>query len=229
MSEYLDDELDGAEREQLEAHLAGCKDCSSTLEQLREVVARAQGVEDRPPTNDLWPGIAARIGAASDDAAVSSIETHRRRKWARLRYSRISLSVPQLAAAGIALVVVSGGAGLLLSGDAGRPAGQGTTPAPVGVTSVLPAVAPASTAMPDYDAAVAELEQIIAASRDQLDTTTVRVIEENLMRIDRAIAQAQRARALDPASIYLNEHLAATMQQKLEFLRWTAQLTGAVS
>lgn len=228
LSEYLDGELDGAEREQLEAHLARCEECSSTLEQLRRVVARAHGVEDRPPTNDLWPGIAARIGAAPDEVTVSPIETHRRQRWARWRDSRISFSVPQLAAAGIALVIVSGGAGLLLSRDAG-PAGQGTAPAPVGMTSVLPAVTPASSAIPDYDAAVAELEQVIAASRDQLDTTTVRIIEENLMRIDRAIAQAQRALALDPASIYLNEHLAATMQQKLEFLRWTAQLTGAVS
>ena len=228
LSEYLDGELDGAEREQLEAHLAVCETCSATLVQLRRVVARAQSVEDRPPTNDLWPGIAARIGAASDEVAVSPIETHRRQKWARVRHSRISLSVPQLAAAGIALMIVSGGAGLLLSRDAGS-AGQGTAAAPVGVTSVLPAVATASSAMPNYDVAVAELEQVIAAGRDQLDTTTVRIIEENLMRIDRAISQAQRALVLDPASIYLNEHLAATMQQKLEFLRWTAQLTGAVS
>lgn len=228
LSEYLDGELDVAERERLEAHLAGCEECSSTLEQLRRVVARARNVEDRPPTTDLWPGIAARIGAASDEVVVSPIETHRRRKRTGARGSRISFTVPQLAAAAIALMVVSGGAGLLLSNDTGS-ARQGTAAVPVGVTAVLPAVAPASSAMPDYDAAVAELEQVIAASRDQLDTTTVRIIEENLMRIDRAIAQAQRALALDPVSIYLNEHLAATMQQKLEFLRWTAQLTGAVS
>ncbi len=93
----------------------------------------------------------------------------------------------------------------------------------------MPAVAPASLAMPSYDAAVAELEQVIDDTRDQLDTATVRVIEENLMKIDRAIAQAQRALAQDPASVYLSEHLAATMQQKLEFLRRTARLAGAVS
>ena len=65
-----------------------------------------------------------------------------------------------------------------------------------------------------YDAAIAELEG---------------VIEENLMIIDRAIAQAQRALAEDPASIYLNEYLAATMRQKLEFLRQAAQMAGAAS
>lgn len=227
LSEYLDGDLSAAERARLEAHLASCAECAATLKQLRRVVARARATEDRQPARDLWPGIAARIGAA-DGAAASDIELRRQRKWSRVRDLRISFSVPQLAAAGIALVMVSGGAGLLLSGDRG-PAGQGGAPATVGRTSVVPAVAPASLAMPNYNAAVAELERVIDASRDQLDTATVRIIEENLMKIDLAIAQAQRALAQDPVSVFLNEYLAATMQQKLEFLRRTAELTGAVS
>ncbi len=228
LSEYLDGELEAAERTRLEAHLADCEECAATLEQLRRVVARARDAEDRPPANDLWPGIAERIGASSRDAVVADIESHRRHRWAHLRDFRVSLTVPQLVAAGIALVIASGGAGLLLSGNA-VPAGEGTAPAAAGVTSVVPAVAPASLTIPTYDAAVAELEQVIDETRDQLDTATVRVIEENLMKIDRAIAQAQRALAQDPASAYLSEHLAATMQQKLEFLRRTARLAGAVS
>ena len=78
-------------------------------------------------------------------------------------------------------------------------------------------------------AAIAELERTLLASREQLDTATVRVIEENLWIIDRAIAQAQRAISQDPASAYLHEHLAVTMRQKLEFLRQAAQMAGAVS
>ncbi len=70
---------------------------------------------------------------------------------------------------------------------------------------------------------------VITERRDQLDPETVRVIEENLRLIDRAIAQAQQALAQDPASTYLNEHLIATMQQKLEFLRRAAHMAGAVS
>ncbi len=57
----------------------------------------------------------------------------------------------------------------------------------------------------------------------------MRAIEENLLIIDRAIAQAQRALSADPVSIYLNEHLTATMRQKLEFLQRAAQMAGAVS
>jgi RNA polymerase sigma-70 factor (ECF subfamily) len=228
LSEFLDGGLDAAERADLEAHLADCEECVATLEQLRRVASRAQTLEDRPPENDLWSGIAERIGVTSTSPAVTDIESHRERKRARIRDRRVSFSLPQLAAAGIALMIMSGGVGLLLSGS-GDPVGEMATAAnPVG-TVAIPAASPGIPTLANYDAAVADLERVIEESRDQLDTMTVRIIQENLLIIDRAIAQAQRALALDPASVYLNEHLAATMHQKLEFLRRAAQMTGAVS
>src|SRR2546429_3542112 len=57
LSEYLDAELPANERAALEAHLPNCAECSATLAQLRRVVARAQGLDDRPPATDLWPAI----------------------------------------------------------------------------------------------------------------------------------------------------------------------------
>ena len=43
LSEYLDDELDAAERAAVEAHLAECGECRADLEALAAVVARAPG------------------------------------------------------------------------------------------------------------------------------------------------------------------------------------------
>ena len=80
-----------------------------------------------------------------------------------------------------------------------------------------------------YDAAVADLQRVLDAGRGRLDTTTVRVIERNLATIDSAIAQAQRAVAADSANLYLNSHLAETMQRKLELLRQAAALVSSVS
>lgn len=227
LSEYIDGELNAAERAELEAHLAACQECAKTLEQLRQVVARAGALEDRPPVSDLWPGIAARIGAETGDAAVADLEEHRRRRgW--LSQRRLSFSLPQLAAASVALIILSGGSAWLLS----RTEGPGAeTLGPTGEPGATLVSAPAGSGFgaAGYDAAIAELEVVIQESRDRLDTATVRIIEENLMIIDRAIAQAQRALAEDPASIYLNEYLAATMRQKLEFLRQAAQMAGAAS
>ncbi|NIR46366.1 MAG: hypothetical protein GWN99_18145 [Gemmatimonadetes bacterium] len=225
LSEYLDGELSAEERRELEAHLAECPECSATLDELRRVVARAAVLEDQPPTTDLWPGIAERIGVSSGEApaALTDLDEYRDRKRAGLGRRRFAFTLPQLAAASVALVVLSGGTAWLMS-RAARPT-ESEPPA----AEAPAAPVPASFVSTEYDAAIVELEQILAANRDQLDTATVRVIEENLMIIDRAIGQAQRALAQDPASTYLHEHLVGTMRQKLEFLRQAAEMTGAVS
>src|SRR3954468_17847070 len=101
LSEYLDDELSPAERESVDAHLGGCEGCRITLEQLGAVVAEARSVKDSSPTLDLWPGIESRIAAAP---AASRVSPFRRALTARL-----SFTIPQVAAAGLTLMLLSGG------------------------------------------------------------------------------------------------------------------------
>jgi len=207
LSEYLDETLPPAERHALAAHLSGCVECTATLAELRRVVAQAQALEDRPPRADLWPAIAKRIGAGQ----VVSLEPRRR---------RLSFTVPQLLAAGIALAVFSaGGAWLALHGR--RPAGPvfvaGTAAPPVWLSAMKP----------NYDRTVTELEGALDEGRrsGRLDSATVRVLERSLATIDTAIAQASRALAQDPGNLYLNHHLAETMRRKLDLLRQASGIT----
>jgi anti-sigma factor RsiW len=209
LSEYLDGELPAHDRAALEAHLETCNDCCAVLADLRRVVDRARAAEEFIPRRDLWPGIARRIGATP--ARSPGI----RRKW--------SLSLPQLAAAAILLMTLSGGAVWLMRPTALSP-GAGpiaTIAAPAGTPATINA---SNSASQSYAAAVADLERVLAGGRGQLDTTTVRVIEQNLAAIDQAIAQAQRALVADPANLYLNTHLAETMRRKLDLLRHAATL-----
>lgn len=219
LSEYLDGELGAGERRELEAHLAECEECAATLEQLRQVVERAKALGDKPPETDLWSGITERISATPAEDKLADLEAHRR---GRLRQRRLTFSLPQLAAASIALMVLSAGTAWMVSRSA---AFDEQIPDEAAVQPTPGAGFTASS----YDAAIAELERIIDESRDKLDTATVRVIAENLMIIDEAIVQAQRALAQDPASEYLNEHLATTKRQKLDFLMRAAEMASAVS
>jgi hypothetical protein len=75
-----------------------------------------------------------------------------------------------------------------------------------------------------FDEAVADLQQTLEEGRGRLDAQTIRVLEENLQAIDRAIAQCREALADDPASSYLNTYLAETRQRKLELLRRASAL-----
>ena len=214
LSEYIDGELTPAERAQLEAHLAACRECAVTLDELREVVTRAGALTPRPPAADLWPGIEPRL----ERAAVVPFQPVARGTRSR----RFSFTMPQLVAAGLALMVMSGG-GVWVLQHGGR-----ATDAPA-VAAYAPgtdAVAPASLADPRYDEAIADLEQALQAGRADLDPGTVKILETNLDAIDKAIDQSRRALAADPANVYLNNHLADARQRKLALLRRATAMVG---
>ncbi|MGH9314443.1 MAG: zf-HC2 domain-containing protein [Vicinamibacterales bacterium] len=200
LSEYLDDELDARERRELEAHLKTCESCRATLDELGAVVSRAQAMTDRAPDADLWPGIAERVAAAR----------------ASRRYT---LSMPQLAAAGIALMVLSGGAVWMARRQATEP------PATQAAIIGDPTAVPVNLADAPYDQAVADLQGALEAGRSRLDPATIKVLEDSLASIDQAIDQSQRALAADPANTYLYSHLAAARQRKLALLRRVSALT----
>jgi hypothetical protein len=205
LSEYLDGELDKTEREGIEAHLATCGHCYATLADLRQVVARAKTLENREPAKDLWAGI--RAGLTTD----ATIPLRRDRLVRR----RCSLTVGQLLAASIALMLISGGsAWLAFRSDATRtPTAQGDIGRPE------PSNRNVARWQVQSDIAIAELQDALALNESKLDTATVRIVRENLAVIDRAISQAQHALKRDPGNTYLNLHLAKAMRQKIELLR----------
>ena len=209
LSDYIDDELSPTERAALEAHLPSCPECTVTLDELREVVERARTLPARPPASDLWTGIAPRL-----ERSATVMPFH-----PRPLTRRFSFTVPQLVAAGLALMVMSGG-GVWVLQHGGR-----ATDLPQ-VEAANPAIVPASLTDPRYDEAIADLEQALDAGRADLDPGTIKILEANLDAIDKAIEQSRRALAVDPANVYLNSHLADARQRKLALLRRATALVG---
>ena len=80
---------------------------------------------------------------------------------------------------------------------------------------------------PNYDQAVADLEKMLETGRSRLDPETVRILEDNLRTIDQAIEQSRKALRADPASVYLNNHFAASRNRKLALLRRASALAMA--
>jgi hypothetical protein len=115
----------------------------------------------------------------------------------------------------------------------GRPSvaiGTGTNPAAPSPSPLAGAATGAAMNAafvdPRYDAAIAELQRILDNERSRLDPNTVRVVEKNLRIIDRAVADARRAVQADPSSLYLREHLARVMKQKVTLLRQATMIAG---
>ncbi len=213
LSDYLDDELDPEERRDIEGHLRDCEGCTRALSELRQVAAMASVLPARTPEPDLWTGIARRLEAGARSGP------------------RFSFTLPQLAAAGLALMV--GSAWLALRLVAPEAATPGTRPSPeLGLPTAQvdpldqdPAVIPASFADSQYDAAVIDLEGALRNGRGRLDPATIAVLEENLALIDRAIDEARQALETDPGSAYVSRHLMHTRRAKLDLLRHAAALT----
>jgi hypothetical protein len=211
LSAYVDGDLEGEARATAEAHLTACAECRAAVQDLRRVVGLARALDDRPPARDLWPAVAERIGVAPR-ADVIPLASRRR---------RFVFSVPQLAAAGLALCVLSaaGAVGAVRYLAPAAPATFAVAP-PTLVRTVADPAAP-------YDDAIRELEGLLSARRRDLDSTTVRAVETSLHVIDLAIAQARAAVERDPNNVYLNGHLRSTLDRKLELLRRATMLPKA--
>jgi anti-sigma factor RsiW len=213
LSDYLDDEVTTLERMRVESHLAQCAQCRADLEGVRGVVRRAGSLDDRPPERDLWAGIAERIGSADSSDVVP---------FAPRRHGRFAFTWVQLAAAASILIALSAGTATLLVHRSAVQSASG-----LGATATLTLVrnaSPEAQLMAGYDAPIRELQSALAARRGNLDTATVRVIEQSLRVIDAAIRQAKDALARDPNNPYLNGHLQRALDRKLAVLRQAATL-----
>jgi anti-sigma factor RsiW len=212
LSDYLDGELPQDEHRAIAAHIRNCTDCARTVDELKTVILAASKLTPREPPADLWSGIAQRT--------VLSHETHSRSNITK----HFSFTWPQRAAAGVLLAIVSGWAATRLLAPATRSA---VVPGTI-QTAAAPAsdvVAALSVDDVEYDAAVAELQTALQTGREHLDPTTVAVVEQNLTIIDRAVDDARRALADDPANGYLSGYLVETRERKLDLLRQAAALT----
>lgn len=221
LSEYLDGELDAVETARLEAHLAACDECRTTLTELRRVVNEAARLEDVPPENDLWPAILERIRAGDAEMLPFPAAPAPPRRG-------FHFSVPQLAAAATVLVSLGAGAVWLMTRPAAEPAPTvaETEAAPPPAQQAMATQLVASTQAP-YEEAIRQLERELDRRRPNLDSATIAVVERNLRIIDAAIAEARAALQNDPSNVWLYQHLDNTTMRKIDLLRRAASMRSA--
>jgi anti-sigma factor RsiW len=239
LSEFLDGELSAEEHRAVEAHLRDCADCAAVLADLKRVVARAQraGAVPRPPSADLWGGIAARIDVSERDRSATAFAERSAsvKAFTPKMPRRIAFTLPQLAAAAALVAAVSGGVvWSVVERAATRSRDRVASAQPVAAaaepsTDTLDTgdrIVPVGMADAQYDAAVSDLEKALKEGRGRLDAATIAVVEHNLQIIDQAIDQAREALTADPANTYLSGHLVEARRRKLDLLRRAAALTS---
>jgi predicted anti-sigma-YlaC factor YlaD len=225
LSDYLDDELTAGERLELEDHLRGCASCAAVLEDLRAVVARADGcAREWAPASDLWEGIRPRLQPR-----------RRRAAWRRaLDVFTPSPAAPawwRVPAFAAAAILVVGLASLLwLGGTTLRPSAPGEERGPytqgeqgAGTLHSVDRAPRALEASREYYDTVAHLRRVVE-ERLTHDPRVVEVLDSNLAAIDGAIAGYRDALVANPADETLKRRLEQARERKVEILRQAAAL-----
>ena len=204
LSEFVDGDLTTSTRLELERHLESCSSCRTIVSELKEVVARAERLQDLPPAHDLWPVIA---------------------RSANRPARRVSMSWVELIAASVFVALVSGlTVWVVTARDRVAPPSSSGLPTTGAVVPV-----PISSARATYDRAVTDLLQALDEGRTRLSPRTIEVMERSLTTVDRAIAEASAALDQDPGNVFLSLHLARERQRKLALLRQVQDLTERAS
>jgi hypothetical protein len=210
LQDYVDELVDAQERNEVEGHLAVCPRCFEDVQKQRSLLGDLSKLPRRmAPRRDLLPGIHAAIDA----------EKVRPLRVAQIGGRTLRSARYHLAAAAIVLLVLSSAATVLVLRAGGWVTG-GT------VVGTLPAIAPEEfrALEANYVAATAELEEVLRDQRAALAPETVRILEENLAIIDRALAEASAALRADPGNPALSEMVVAAYEKKLDLLRRAADV-----
>jgi len=225
LSEYLDEDLPIEEREELELHLTACPSCREVLADLESLVHQAAELEDHLPEQDLWPRIQAGLDAPADVAPA-------RRPRIAAPGRVVSLSMGQLLAACLVVMVVSGGMGWLGASfstseePAADPLARNGSPQPGAELTPASSADGLAAAMAQYQLSIEQLETALRASVQNLDDETRETILHNLRDIDQAIFESRQALERDPESEFLNAHLARNIKSKVRLLRQANELAA---
>jgi hypothetical protein len=227
LSDHLDHDLPRSEGEALERHLESCVECRELLAGLAAVKNRAASLVDPPAPNDLWAGIASRIGTAGSTSEVAP----RRAFVLELPRRRSTWAVPGWLAAAAAFAVVAAAAVWFAQGRLAGPTSGGVALRDGSSGTTAPAEPVLDAAAAGFDAGrieqeIRDLRAALERGRDRLAPETVQVLEDNLVIIHKALEDARAALEKDPSNADLREYFAGSVERKLDLVRRAAMLAG---
>ena len=229
LDEFVGGDLPLCEERDVRRHLMACESCRAEEQALRALLDQAAALPDEVlPARDLWKDIEPRLQAR----ASLPHEEPEHVPEVRVIGPRPARPLPwwMLAAASIALVVVTSFATLRISG---RGAGQGTAAPTLATQTAQPPAGTAGTsaalvafrpAEREYEKAITDLQAVLATRRGQMAPQTVATLEANLRIIDQAIRESRAALAADPNSPELTQMLTGAYNAKLDALRQAVSL-----
>jgi len=224
VGDFLDGTLAGDDRTLLNAHLEECLGCACVRDEIRSIVSTAQESREyfvAPPNERaLWLRVRNTIEAelnADQRAAASSFTGGRGDFLSRLMNKRWALSLPQLTAAVIAIVVgvsviTTVGVQQFASKNAER--AQPETATGRGTRNLNP----------DQILAIEYLMQRVEERKSRWNPRMREAFDRNLSVIDATVSDSLRELKESPHDEISEESLNAALRDKMELLREFSEL-----
>lgn len=199
ISDYVDNELNPAERQLIEEHLNGCSQCQKLHEDFKTIKAGAKGLMEFSPSGQTWFKIAAGIKEKQKAAFHPP----------RIRQRRLNLSPSSLgwmvSAALLLVFIVS--AVIIIP--------RITTPA---ADSQQYIVSKLEEAEHYYQKAIDALWEAVSAQKENFDPQLFAVFQKNLNIIDESIAACREAVLSRPGNLETRNFLLAAYKEKRSLL-----------
>jgi anti-sigma factor RsiW len=214
ISEYIDGELNAAQKVSLEEHCAQCADCQKLMKDFQKITNRAKELDPHSPPENIWAKIQEKI--PSQEQEVWTLPPQKQRWFRSPRLSYV------LSAALLLVVVV----GLVFIYGPRFWSGQAVVPEPGSQQYTL---AKLEEAEQHYQLAIKALSEAAAVQKDQLDPQVAEVFRTNLAIIDQSIASCRQAVLSNPDDIEPRKYLLAAYKEKTDLINEIMAVTDTPS
>lgn len=214
LNDYLDELLTSRQRDEVEQHLEECAGCRAEFSALRSLRQRADNLpRSTEPARDLWPAI--RSSLPPRRGGVSA----RFPSFSGWSWGGRPLGLSFTGA--IVLVLLAVAAVVALR----RTSAPASPPGPVSAPGPSAALASVRRVEAEYGNAAERLEAALGERRAG-QSPELKVLEENLRIVERAIRQVHRAAAVDPRHSVDEHAFARLYRTKFELLRQAVRLSS---
>ncbi|HXG68354.1 MAG TPA: zf-HC2 domain-containing protein [Blastocatellia bacterium] len=213
LSDYVDGALELGEQVQIERHLADCEPCRIVRDDLLQIVHFSRQLPLHTPSGAVWTRIQSGIVAEQK----AGLQARAARWWEHFRGRKWSLSVPQLAAATAAAVLVASVGIITLRQNAAAPAPQ-VAEEQAGLSSTGIVRLSNDPTFQQYEQRINQLKQSVEQRMIAWNPELRMTYERNMLYVDQSLAECRQELNDDPADKDSQELMLNAYREKVRLL-----------
>ncbi|MFP5261690.1 MAG: zf-HC2 domain-containing protein [Blastocatellia bacterium] len=211
ISDYIDGELELGEQAKVERHLGDCEPCRAVRDDLLQIVHFSNQLPEHAPSGALW----ARIRSDIEEQKPAGFWSRAGAWWAITKSRQFDLSIPQMAAAAAALVIVIS-IGVIASRQPAAPVAMSLAGSAQSATSQ---VRPLSG--PDFqqlEKQISNLSATIEQRKVSWDPQLRVKFEKNMSLIEQSLAECRHQLSDNPGDDVSQELMLNAYREKVRLL-----------